>query len=186
MKATMKYYHFFSQSRLYCRYRNLTGSAVKYGSRTVTAGRESHPAPKNFFYSVVYYMPLYVLFQGIFHINRRFNFFTNFIPEGYYNVYKVFPSQGVSHESLFSFCKHAPSPTIMMPLNPLSMKKPMFLHHNRHLQTYIDNLNFLNERKSPLSNWSLEKILYCWSGLPLISGFPLRITAAHLQPSVLF
>ena len=60
------------------------------------------------FYSVVYYMPLYVLFQGIFHINRRFNFFTNFIPEGYYNVYKVFPSQGVSHESLFSFCKHAP------------------------------------------------------------------------------
>ena len=108
MKATMKYYHFFSQSRLYCRYRNLTGSAVKYGSRTVTAGRESHPAPRISFYSVVYYMPLYVLFQGIFHINRRFNFFTNFIPEGYYNVYKVFPSQGVSHESLFSFCKHAP------------------------------------------------------------------------------
>ena len=40
---------FLLSSRLYCRYRNLTGSAVKYGSRTVTAGRESHPAPKNFF-----------------------------------------------------------------------------------------------------------------------------------------
>ena len=108
MKATMKYYHFFLSSRLYCRYRNLTGSAVNTGRGLLPpVGNRTLPRRISF-YSVVYYMPLYVLFQGIFHINRRFNFFTNFIPEGYYNVYKVFPSQGVSHESLFSFCKHAP------------------------------------------------------------------------------
>ena len=99
---------FLLSSRLYCRYRNLTGSAVKYGSRTVTAGRESHPAPKNFF------LFCSILYAFICPISRDFSYksqiqlFTNFIPEGYYNVYKVFPSQGVSHESLFSFCKHAP------------------------------------------------------------------------------
>ena len=99
---------FLLSSRLYCRYRNLTGSAVKYGSRTVTAGRESHPAPKNFF------LFCSILYAFIYPISRDFSYksqiqlFTNFIPEGYYNVYKVFPSQGVSHESLLSFCKHAP------------------------------------------------------------------------------
>ena len=49
-------------------------------------------------------------------------------------------------------------------LEPFIDEKTMFLHHNRHLQTYIDNLNSLMKENPPYQNWS--------------SGFPLRITAA--------
>ena len=46
-------------------------------------------------------------------------------------------------------------------LEPFIDKKTMFLHHNRHLQTYIDNLNSLMKENPPYQNWS-----HCWSGLP--------------------
>ena len=63
-------------------------------------------------------------------------------------------------------------------LEPFIDEKTMFLHHNRHLQTYIDNLNSLMKENPPYQNWSLEKSCTAGPGFPLISGFPLRITAA--------
>lgn len=53
-------------SRLYCRYRNHTGSAVKYGSRTFTAGGELHPAPKNFLLFIMHYIPCIHILQLFF------------------------------------------------------------------------------------------------------------------------
>lgn len=61
---------------------------------------------------------------------------------------------------------NTPLPYAYDALEPFIDKKTMFLHHNRHLQTYIDNLNSLMKENPPYQNWSLEKILYCWSGLP--------------------
>lgn len=40
---------FLLSSRLYCRFRNCTGSAANGRSRTFTAGWDFHPTPKNFF-----------------------------------------------------------------------------------------------------------------------------------------
>ena len=37
-------------------------------------------------------------------------------------------------------------------LEPFIDKKTMFLHHNRHLQTYIDNLNSLMKENPPYQN----------------------------------
>lgn len=53
-------------------------------------------------------------------------------------------------------------------------KKTMFLHHDRHLQTYIDNLNSLMEENPRYQTWSLEKILYCWSSLPASLQIPFK------------
>ena len=44
-------------------------------------------------------------------------------------------------------------------LEPWIDRETMFLHHARHLQTYIDNLNTLLEQNPCLQNWSLEMLL---------------------------
>lgn len=69
---------------------------------------------------------------------------------------------------------NTPLPFDFQALEPFIDEKTMFLHHDRHLQTYIDNLNSLMEENPPYQTWSLEKILYCWSSLPAPLQIPFK------------
>lgn len=51
-------------------------------------------------------------------------------------------------------------------LEPFIDEKTMHLHHDRHLQTYIDNLNQILEQNAWLQSYSLEELLYNLNGIP--------------------
>ena len=57
-------------SRLYCRLRNLTGSCHLLWLAGFTAGRESHPAPKNL-YSTIMSVAQYWLFDNRKYLHRE-------------------------------------------------------------------------------------------------------------------
>ncbi len=59
-------------------------------------------------------------------------------------------------------------------LEPYLDEKTMFLHHERHLQAYIDALNTLMKENPWTQSWSLEKILYQWCTLPPHLQIPFR------------
>ena len=61
---------------------------------------------------------------------------------------------------------NTPLPYDYNALEPYIDEKTMYLHHNRHLQTYIDNLNAIIEKNSEIQRWSLDKMLIQWCGLP--------------------
>lgn len=44
-------------------------------------------------------------------------------------------------------------------MEPYIDKKTMHLHHDKHLQTYIDNLNSALEKYPQFQTWSLEQLL---------------------------
>lgn len=44
----------------------------------------------------------------------------------------------------------------------------MQLHHDRHLKTYVDNLNKILENYPEYQNWSLEKLIYNANRLPSV------------------
>lgn len=62
-------------------------------------------------------------------------------------------------------------------LEPFIDKKTMHLHHDRHLQTYIDNLNKLLEENPSLQKFSLEELLTHWCRLPKHLQIPVRNNA---------
>ena len=68
---------------------------------------------------------------------------------------------------------NTPLPYAYDALEPYIDEKTMHLHHDRHLQTYIDNLNKLLEENPSLQQFSLEELLTRWCRLP-----------QHLQVSV--
>lgn len=51
-------------------------------------------------------------------------------------------------------------------LEPYIDEKTMWLHHNRHLQTYIDNLNNALSKYPALWNWTLEELITNTASLP--------------------
>ena len=51
-------------------------------------------------------------------------------------------------------------------LEPFIDEKTMYLHHNKHLQTYINNLNSVLQNNCFLQNMSLNQILRSSSILP--------------------
>ena len=53
----------------------------------------------------------------------------------------------------------------------------MRLHHDRHLQTYIDNLNKLLDENPALQQFSLEELLTRWCRLPQHLQIPVRNNA---------
>ena len=68
---------------------------------------------------------------------------------------------------------NTPLPYAYDALNPYIDEETMHLHHDRHLQTYIDNLNhFLTENPS-LQKYSLEELLTVWRRLPCHLQAPL-------------
>ena len=54
---------------------------------------------------------------------------------------------------------NTPLPCAYDALEPFIDEKTMHLHHDRHLQTYIDNLNRFLEEHPSLQNCSLEELL---------------------------
>ena len=51
-------------------------------------------------------------------------------------------------------------------LEPFIDKATMEIHHGKHLQAYVDNLNNALKDHVDLHNWPLEKLLYNLSDLP--------------------
>lgn len=72
---------------------------------------------------------------------------------------------------------NTPLPYAYDALEPFIDEKTMHLHHDRHLQTYIDNLNKLLEERPPLQRFSLEQLLTHWCRLPGPIRTPIRNNA---------
>lgn len=72
---------------------------------------------------------------------------------------------------------NTPLPYAYNALEPYIDEKTMRLHHDRHLQTYIDNLNKLLEENPALQQFSLEKLLTRWCRLPQHLQVPVRNNA---------
>ena len=72
---------------------------------------------------------------------------------------------------------NTPLPYEYNSLEPFIDEKTMYLHHDRHLQTYIDNLNSLIEANPALQKWTLQQFLLYWHRLPLQLQIPVRNNA---------
>lgn len=59
-----------------------------------------------------------------------------------------------------------PLPYAYDALEPFIDKKTMHLHHDKHLQTYIDNLNEILSHYPQYQNLSLEQLLRCADYMP--------------------
>ena len=72
---------------------------------------------------------------------------------------------------------NTPLPYAYNALEPYIDEKTMHLHHDRHLQTYIDNLNHFLKENPSLQKFSLEELLSMWRRLPCHLQAPLRHNA---------
>lgn len=72
---------------------------------------------------------------------------------------------------------NTPLPYAYNALEPYIDEKTMHLHHDRHLQTYIDNLNKILEANPSLQRMSLEELLAFWCRLPCRLQTPVRNAA---------
>ena len=72
---------------------------------------------------------------------------------------------------------NTPLPYAYDALNPYIDEETMHLHHDRHLQTYIDNLNKLMDENPALQQFSLEELLTRWCRLPQHLQVPVRNNA---------
>ncbi|MCI5498619.1 MAG: superoxide dismutase [Clostridiales bacterium] len=70
-----------------------------------------------------------------------------------------------------------PLPYAYNALEPFLDEKTMHLHHDRHLQTYIDNLNGILEKEPGLQTLSLEQLIQIADRLPENLGTSLRNNA---------
>lgn len=61
---------------------------------------------------------------------------------------------------------NTPLPYAYDALEPYIDEKTMHLHHDRHLQTYIDNLNAIIKEHPELQTWTLEGLLELSAFLP--------------------
>lgn len=59
-----------------------------------------------------------------------------------------------------------PLPYAYDALEPYIDEKTMHLHHDKHLQTYIDNLNKILEGYPEFQEWALEQLLFNIASLP--------------------
>ena len=72
---------------------------------------------------------------------------------------------------------NTPLPYAYNALEPYIDEKTMCLHHDRHLQNYIDNLNKLLDENPALQQFSLEELLTRWCRLPQHLQIPVRNNA---------
>lgn len=54
---------------------------------------------------------------------------------------------------------NTPLPYAYDAMEPYIDEKTMYLHHDKHLQTYIDNLNNTLEQYPEFQNWTLEQLI---------------------------
>ena len=94
-----------------------------------------------------------------------------------YTVRKPFKeSSPMNRNSYYPFI-NTPIPYSYAALEPFIDEETMYLHHDRHLQTYIDNLNRFLEENPSLQKFSLEELLSIWRRLPCHLQTPLRNNA---------
>jgi len=62
--------------------------------------------------------------------------------------------------------KLQPLPYAYDAMEPFIDAKTMEIHHSKHVQTYVDNLNKALENQPDYQSWSLEKLLYNLDKLP--------------------
>ncbi|MCL2573413.1 MAG: superoxide dismutase [Defluviitaleaceae bacterium] len=70
--------------------------------------------------------------------------------------------------------KLQPLPYAYDALEPYIDAKTMEIHHSKHVQTYIDNLNKALENQPDYQKWSLERLLYNLEKLPQEIQAPVR------------
>lgn len=75
---------------------------------------------------------------------------------------------------------NTPLPYSYDAMDPYIDTKTMWLHHNRHLQAYIDNLNMLLKNLPELQKWPLEKLLTEYHELPVELQTPIRNNAGGI------
>ena len=94
-----------------------------------------------------------------------------------YTVRKPFKeSSPMNRNSYYPFI-NTPLPYSYDALEPFIDEETMYLHHDRHLQIYIDNLNRFLEEHPSLQKFSLEELLSIWRRLPCHLQTPLRNNA---------
>jgi len=67
-----------------------------------------------------------------------------------------------------------PLPYAYDALEPFIDAKTMEIHHSKHVQTYVDNLNKALENQPDYQNWPLERLLYNLDKLPQEMQAPVR------------
>lgn len=72
---------------------------------------------------------------------------------------------------------NTPLPYAYDAMEPYIDEKTMWLHHNRHLQTYIDNLNRTLAKYPPFQNWTLPQLLLNIPSLPEEIRIPVKHNA---------
>lgn len=94
-----------------------------------------------------------------------------------YTVRKPFKeSSHMNRNSYYPFI-NTPLPYSYDALEPFIDEETMYLHHDRHLQTYIANLNRFLEENPSLQKFSLEELLSIWRRLTCHLQTPLRNNA---------
>lgn len=73
--------------------------------------------------------------------------------------------------------KNQPLPYDFDALEPFIDAETMYLHHNRHLQTYIDNLNSILKENPNLQRLSLTQLIRSSSALPRELGMQISRNA---------
>jgi len=67
-----------------------------------------------------------------------------------------------------------PLPYATNALEPFIDAKTMEIHHGKHVQAYVDNLNKALENQPDYHNWPLERLLYNLESLPKAMQAPVR------------
>lgn len=70
-----------------------------------------------------------------------------------------------------------PLPYAYNAMEPYIDEKTMMLHHDRHLQTYIDNLNNILSEYPQFQNWTLEQLIMNVPSLPNEIQAPIKNNA---------
>lgn len=81
--------------------------------------------------------------------------------------------------------ENPPLPYAYNALEPYIDTKTMELHHDKHLQTYVDNLNKALEN-TKYQNLSLEQLIYNVDGLPAELQAPVRNNAGGVYNHIFF
>ena len=93
---------------------------------------------------------------------------------------------GLLMENQFYPFVNLPLPYAYNALEPFIDEKTMHLHHDRHLQTYIDNLNAILAKEPGLQKCSLEELIQGAAQLPARLRVPIRNNAGGVYNHRLF
>lgn len=86
------------------------------------------------------------------------------------------------HYKFYNF----PLPYAYAAMEPYIDRKTMMLHHSRHLQTYIDNLNEILGKYPLFQQWTLEQLLLNIASLPEKIQVPVKNNAGGVYNHLLY